>query len=120
MDDAVDLLRQHTALVVVWRLVVWSCVGYLLILAAVVFLRPTAARRFLDGYASSPRINFLEAVLRLIAGLGFMGASPEMKLSVVFFWFGAVLVATAIPMMFLYGVHRRFASWAIAFASRGR
>ncbi|MFZ1992149.1 MAG: hypothetical protein WAW96_20535 [Alphaproteobacteria bacterium] len=95
-------------MVPMWRLVVWACAAYLLILGAMVFIRPAAAIRFLDGLASSRPLNSLEAVLRLIAGLAFMGASPEMKHSAVFFWFGALLAATAIPMMFLYDLHRRF------------
>ncbi len=91
-----------------WRLAVWACAAYLLILGAMVFIRPAAAIRFLDGFASSKPLNSVEAALRLIAGLAFMGASPEMKHSAAFFWFGALLAATAIPMMFLYDLHRRF------------
>lgn len=108
MNEIVQILTQHGALVPMWRLVVWACAAYLLILGAMVFIRPAAAIRFLDGLASSRPLNSLEAVLRLIAGLAFMGASPEMKHSAVFFWFGALLAATAIPMMFLYDLHRRF------------
>lgn len=47
-----------------------------------------------------------------------MAVSPETKLPVVFFVFGAVLAATAVPMMFLYELHKRHAVWAIPFAKR--
>ena len=37
---------------------------------------------------------------------------------VAFFWFGAVLAITAIPMMFLYRFHKSQGVWAIPFAKR--
>ena len=108
MNDVVQMLTQHGALLPMWRLVIWACVAYLLVLGAMIFIRPAAAIRYLDGFASSKPLNSLEAVLRLIAGLAFMGASPEMKHSAVFLWFGALLAVTAIPIMFFYDLHRRF------------
>jgi hypothetical protein len=117
MDQIVQTLTQYE-LGFMWRLVVWTCVAYLLILGALVFIRPAVVNRFFEGFASSGRINFLEAALRLINGLAFVAVSPETKLPVVFFWFGAVLAITAIPMMFLYRFHKRQAVWAIPFAKR--
>jgi hypothetical protein len=117
MDQIVQTLTQY-GLGLMWRLVVWSCVAYLLILGALVFIRPAVVIRFFEGFASSGRLNFLEFALRLIAGLAFVAVSPETKIPVVFFWFGAVLVITAIPMMFLYRFHKSQAVWAIPFAKR--
>ena len=117
MDQIVQTLTQYE-LDFMWRLVVWACIAYLLILGALVFIRPAVVNRFFEGFVSSGRINFLEAALRLIAGLAFVAVSPETKFPVVFFWFGAVLAITAIPMMFLYRFHKSQAVWAIPFAKR--
>lgn len=118
METVAEALRQHEALTSTWHLVVWLSATFLFINGAAVFVSPATAGRFLEGYASSPRINFVEAALRFVAGVGFMGASPDMKLSPIFFLFGAVLTITAVPMMFLYGPHKRYAAWAITFAKR--
>jgi hypothetical protein len=118
MNDVVVALNGHEALSLTWRLVVWACVAYLLVVGLMALLRPALAGRFLDGFAASQRANAAEAALRLVAGLGLMGASPAMKFSMAFFWFGALLAATALPMMFLHGLHRRYAGWAIPFAKR--
>ena len=108
MNTAIQILTQHGALAAMWRLVVWAYVAYLFILGAMIFIRPAIVLRYLDGFASSRPLNSLEALLRFIAGLAFMGASPEMKYAAVFFWFGALLAVTAIPIMLFYDLHRRF------------
>lgn len=119
MNDVAQELTQHEWLAWTWRSIVWASAAYLLILGLLVFIRPVIIHRFFEGFVSSSRINFLEACLRLIVGLAFIAVSPETKLPVVvFFSFGAVLAATAVPMMFLYELHKRQAVWAIPFAKR--
>jgi uncharacterized protein YjeT (DUF2065 family) len=118
MNEVAQALSRLEWLAWTWRSVVWASAAYLLILGALVFMRPAIVHRFFEGFVSSSRINFLEAALRLIVGLAFMAVSPETKLSVVFFWFGAALAATAIPMMFLYELHKRQAVWPIPLARR--
>ena len=118
MHDVAQALAQNELLALAWRLVVWASAAYLLALGALVFIRPAIVNRFFEGFVSSSRINFLEAALRLIVGLAFMAVSPEMKLSVVFFWFGAVLAVTAIPLMFLYRLHKRQAVWVLPLTKR--
>ena len=118
MDQVVRTLTQYEPLGLVWRLIVWTCAVYLLVLGALVFTRPAVVHRFFGGLAASWRVNFLEAALRLIAGLAFMAVSPETKLPLVFFWSGALLAATAIPMMFLYRFHKSQAVWVIPFTRR--
>lgn len=118
MSEVVTVLNQHEALSIAWWLVVWVCIAYLVALGAVAFIRPSFVSRFFDGFAASWGANALEAALRLVAGLALMGASQAMKLSVTFFWFGAILAVTAVPMFFLHGLHRRYAGWAIPFAKR--
>ena len=117
MDQIVQTLAQYQ-LGFMWRLVVWACIAYLLIFGALVFIRPAVVNRFFEGFATSGRINFLEAALRLIAGLAFLAVSPETKFPVVFFWIGAVLAITAMPMMFLHRFNKSQAVRAIPFAKR--
>jgi hypothetical protein len=118
MNEVVRALTQYEWLAWAWRSVVWGAAAYLIVLGLLVFIRPVIVHRFFEGFVSSNRINFLEAALRLLVGLAFMAVSPETKLPIIFFWFGAVLAATAIPMMFLYKLHKRQAVWAIPFAKR--
>ena len=118
MDQIVQTLTQYE-LGFMWRLVVWACIAFLLILGALAFIRPAVVHRFIEGFVTSGRvINFLEVALRLIAGLAFVAVSPETKFPVVFLWIGAMLALTAIPMMFLYRFHKSQAVWAIPFAKR--
>lgn len=118
MNDVVQALTQYELLVWAWRLVVWASAAYLLALGALIFVRPALINRFFEGFAASWRINFLEAALRLIVGLAFMAVSPEAKFPVVCFWFGAILAVTAIPMMFLYRLHKRQAVWVLPLTKR--
>jgi len=72
------------------------------------------AERFLLSFASSPRTHYLEQVLRLIAGLGFVWFSLEMKYHDLFLVFGWVLVVTSTVLLLLpWRLHQRFAQWSI-------
>src|SRR6516162_9827600 len=118
MDQIVQTLTQYQ-LGLMWRLVVWACIAFLLILGALAFIRPAVVHRFIEGFVTSGRIiNVLEVALRLIAGLAFVAVSPETKFPVVFFWIGALVAITAIPMMFLHRFNKSRAEWAIPFAKR--
>lgn len=118
MDQIVQTLTQYE-LGFMWRLIVWACIAFLLILGALVFIRPAVVNRFIEGFAtSSGRINFLEVALRLIASLAFVAVSPQTKFPVFFFWLGAVLAITAIPMMFFHRFNKNHAVWAISLAKR--
>jgi hypothetical protein len=116
MDQIVQTLTQYQ-LGFVWRLVVWACIAFLLSLGALAFIRPAVVHRFIEGFVTSGRIiNVLEVALRLIAGLAFVAVSPETKFPVVFFWIGALLAITAIPMMWLHRFTKSQAVWVIPFA----
>jgi hypothetical protein len=118
MNQIVQTLTQHE-LGFMWRLIVWACIAFLLILGALVFIRPAVVNRFIEVFVTSGRlINFLEVALRLIASLAFVAVSRETKFPVVFFWIGAVLAITAIPMMFLHRFQKSQAVWAVPFAKR--
>jgi hypothetical protein len=118
MDQIVQTLTQFE-LGLMWRLVVWACIAFMLSLGALAFIRPAVVHRFIEGFVTSGRvINFLEVALRLIAGLAFVAVSPETRFPVVFFGIGAVLVITAIPMMFLHRFTKSQAERVIPFAKR--
>ena len=108
-----DFLRQDTSLVAVWNGFVLLFALYLFALAALIFIRRDLAINFLSKFASTPQINALEAFLRLLVGVGLVGASPDMQFSQIAFYFGALLVVTAIPMFFLQKTHARYAKWAL-------
>ncbi|MEJ1962679.1 MAG: hypothetical protein WDO56_14490 [Gammaproteobacteria bacterium] len=118
MNEIAQALAPNDLLVWVWRLVVWVSAAFLLALSALVFIRPAVVHRFYDGFVASQRIDFVELALRLIVSLAFIAVSPETKLPLLFFWSGAMLAITALPMMFLHRFQRRQAVWAVPFAKR--
>lgn len=107
VNEIAQALTPSHLLVWAWRWIVLACAAYLLALGALVFIRPAVVHRFIDRFAASRRIDFPELALRLIVSLALVAVSPETKLPRLFFWFGAVLAITAIPMMFLHRFHRR-------------
>lgn len=118
MSEVAQALNQTEALSLAWRLIAWAFAAYLFAFGVVIFVRPRIANRFLEGFVTSERINLLEAAVRLIAGLAFIAVSAEAKLPVALFGFGAVLVASAVMMAFLYRAHKLYAGWAVPFAKR--
>ena len=83
-------------------------------LAAVVFIRPSAARRFFAGFASSPETHFGEQFVRLVVGAALIVAAPEMAASNIFRMLGWVIVATAVALMITpWRWHHRFAQRVI-------
>jgi len=118
MNEIPQALTPSNWVVCAWRLVVWASAAYLLALGALAFIHPAVVHRFINGFVASQRVDFLEVALRLIVSLALVAVSPETKLPLLFFWFGAVLAITAIPMMFLHRFNRRQAAWAIPFAKR--
>jgi hypothetical protein len=118
MHEVIRALTPSTSLLFAWRLVVWISACALLAAGALAFIRPSVLHRFIEKFVGAQRIDFLELALRLIASLAFVAVSPETKLPLVFFWFGAGVAITAIPMMFLHRIQRRHAAWAIPFAKR--
>lgn len=118
MHEITELLRQNAPLIWSWRWIVWASAAYLILLGALIFVRPVLVHRFFDGFVGSHALNALEAAVRLIVGLAFIGVSPDTPLPIAFSCFGAVMIATSIPMFFLYQFHKRQAQWAVPFAKR--
>jgi hypothetical protein len=83
---------------------------YLLGLAAISFIAPHRAARFLNGFASSPRVHFSEMLLRLIVGCAFVMNASRMLYSEAFWLFGWLLIVTTVVLLLLpWRWHRRFA-----------
>jgi hypothetical protein len=83
---------------------------YLLGLAAISFIAPDKAARFLNGFASSPRAHFSEMLLRLIVGCAFVMNASRMLYSEAFWLFGWLLIVTTVVLLLLpWRWHRRFA-----------
>jgi hypothetical protein len=118
MNEVAQALTPSSWLLWSWRLAVWASAAFLLSLGALVFTRRAIVHRFIDGFVAAQRVDFLEVAVRLMVSLAFVAVSPETKLPLLFFWFGAGLAITAIPMMFLHRFQRRQAVWAIPFAKR--
>ena len=92
---------------------------YLVGLAAVSFLSPARATRFLGGFAGSAFTHYLELVLRLIAGGAILRCSPRMLFSGFFVMLGWVLVATTAGLFAVpWRWHHRFARRAVPYATR--
>jgi hypothetical protein len=83
---------------------------YLLGLAAISFIAPDKAARFLNGFASSPRAHFSEMLLRLIVGCAFVMNASRMLYSEAFWLFGWLLIVTTVVLLLLpWRWHHRFA-----------
>ena len=93
----------------VGRGLVVGAIGYLFFLGLVAILAPQAARKFLAAFATTPFLNGLEAILRGLAGVGFVLAAddfPSPDLWAIAGWF---LMISAGAIALLYPLHRAFA-----------
>ena len=118
MNDIAQALAPTDLLLWAWRSVVWVSAALMLALSALVFIRPALIHRLHEGFVASHHIDFLEPALRLIVSLAFIAVLPETKLPPLFFWSGAVLAITAIPMIFLHRFQRRQAARVVPFTKR--
>jgi hypothetical protein len=92
---------------------------YLVALAAMAYVAPARATRFLGGFAQSPGRHYVELLLRLLAGSAFVLHAPRTRFSAAFTLFGWLLVITTLALLFLpWTWHQRFARHAVASAVR--
>ncbi len=92
---------------------------YLIVLGAAALHRPDPTKRFLEGFAGSPSVHFLELGLRLVAGAAMLTSAPRMQFSALFAGFGWVLVGTTLVLAIVpWRLHRRFAAWSVPQATR--
>lgn len=116
MDEFVSGVQFGGGLTPLWVLTVWLGAAYLLALGITIFVRPRLAKKFLNGFASTSRMNRVEALLRLLMGIAFIGASSATKFPEFCVIFGIILVMTAVPMFFMHRQHAKYADWAVPFA----
>lgn len=116
MEKIVTTVSFDGAATMAWLYLVGASALFLITLGLGALLMPEQVKAFLRGYASTNGLNTLEATLRLIAGLAFIGASSVLKFGSVYFYFGLVVVVTAIIMVFVPNTHKKYASWAVPFA----
>lgn len=87
---------------------------YLVGIAAASFFAPGAAARFLNGFASSPRIHRTEMVIRMLVGGSLLVYAPRMLYSDAFAVFGWVLIVTSMVLLLIpWRWHHRFAQKAV-------
>ena len=91
---------------------------FLIALSLSVVFVPEQAKRFLSGYASSLLANSIEGVLRALVGLSLAGYAHEQGLGAILVLVGTFLVVSALAILLLPGLHKRFARWAVPFALR--
>ncbi len=85
---------------------------YFVALAVVAFTAPARASRFLQGFASSAVMHYLELSLRIVVGLAFVTRGPAMLFPLLFVTFGWILVITT-SVIFLVPWH-----WHLRFAQK--
>ena len=109
MPELEQSLEQPGLLLPVWRTILWAFVAYLVALGVTIFWRPDLGRSFLAGFAASPGRNFLEAALRGLVGLAFIGGASATRLPIASLCIGLFLLVTALLMALLPRLHRSVA-----------
>ena len=99
--------------------VVFGFCLFLIGLAVVIAVRPTAARRFVDLFASSARAHYTEQGLRLLVGAAIVTAAGSMRHPQWFPLFGWLIVVTAIALLLTpWQWHHRYGTWVIPLVIR--
>ncbi len=92
---------------------------YFVALAGVALLAPARVTRFLTGFAATAARHYLELLLRLAVGVGFVLAAPRMRYAYAFTMFGWVLIGTTVCLFVIpWSWHQRFAHQAVPIALR--
>jgi len=82
---------------------------FLLGLTAVVFTKPSMARRFFMAFASSARAHYTEQAVRLLIGAALVVLSPTMWRSTVFWFLGWAIVLSSLALLLSpWRWHHRF------------
>ena len=110
MSPAALGFEQDGALVSTSIAILWVAAAYLLGLGLIAIVRPTQARLFLAGFAQTNTVNMVEAGLRMLVGVAFILASDRTRNAPVPTIIGSFLVVSALVLLLLPGLHRRFAS----------
>jgi hypothetical protein len=91
------------------------CVG----LAALIWMTPAWATRFLMGFASSAPAHFMEQSARLLFGMALLVRSPSMRHASFFHVAGwAIVISTLVLLLMPWHWHHRLAQRALPFLVR--
>lgn len=92
---------------------------YLLALGGTALVRPGTARRFLGGFATTPRLHYTELALRILVGAALVESAPRMAFGTAISVFGWILVATSLALALVpWRLHQRFAAWSVPQATQ--
>ncbi|MGB0134297.1 hypothetical protein [Dokdonella sp.] len=92
---------------------------YLVALGLAAMVMPARAARFLNAFASSAPVHFLELFLRFAVAACFLLYSPALRFPALFETVGWVLLVTSAMLLVIpWRVHRRFAAWAVPRATK--
>jgi hypothetical protein len=92
---------------------------FLLGLGVAAIALPASARRFLLGFAGSPRLHALELALRSVVGIALWQRAPAMQFAAAFTFFAGVLLLTTLLLALVpWRWHRQFTETAVPQALR--
>lgn len=92
---------------------------YLVCLAAVAFVAPQRAVRFLGGFASSASVHYLELGARTLVGVALLAYASQMALASAFRVFGWILAVSSVLLAVVpWRWHQRFAQTTVPYATR--
>jgi hypothetical protein len=104
---------------VIGTAVVLAAALYLLTLGGGALIRPESTKRFLGGFATTPRIHFTELALRVLTGAALVATAPQMAFGQGIAIFGWMLIATSLVLGVVpWRQHQRFAAWAVPQATK--
>jgi hypothetical protein len=106
-------------LLVAAKTILTAVAGFFLILGLTALIRPSSAKRFLLGFATSAPKHYLELATRFVVGGAMLLVAPHSAYSSALAAFGWLLIATTVVMTLVpWRVHYRFAAASVPKALR--
>ncbi|HET9355467.1 MAG TPA: hypothetical protein VFO42_04805 [Sphingomicrobium sp.] len=99
-------------------IVTFGFAAYLILLGLVALADPPRTFNFLRKFAQTRTANAFEAACRIAVGLSFVTLAQDLPIRLAFLIFGWVLIISAIAMLALPDLHRRFADRAVPAVGR--
>ena len=94
-------------------LILMAAAAYLIGLGLAALLRPKVAFGFLCLFAQTPRANLIEMACRFAVGVAFLVLAPHFPVPTLFRALGVILALSALVLLALPTLHRRFADRAV-------
>lgn len=92
---------------------------YFALLGVAALVVPERVKRFLLGFAATPRLHFAELLARVVVGAALVVRAPHMAMAAVFEGFGWLLLASSTALLLIpWRWHQRFARTAVPRAVR--